>query len=88
MLVLPYEKVVRLYVTVDDSLLVTLFNATNHLYSAVAHSLHVKLLLAVLEQRLERLAQQVHHHHMELVARCHLVCADVVQLRHESFNSH
>jgi hypothetical protein len=75
------QKVVRLDVTMDNSFLVHLFEASDHLLGNEEHSFEVKLALARLEQVFERRPQQVHHHHVEVLVRNRTICADVVKPR-------
>jgi len=63
------QEVVWLDVSVDDSLFVNLFDAFDELNCDHEDSFEVKVALARLEKVLEGRAEQVHHHHVELVVR-------------------
>ena len=51
----------------DYALLVHLFDTLDHLDGDEQHGLQVEAALARLEEVLEGGAQQVHHHHVELL---------------------
>lgn len=72
------QEIVRLDVSVDDSLVVHFLNSLQHLDSNHQHSLQVELPLAGLEQVLDGRPEQVHDHHMEVLVGDRTVGADVV----------
>jgi len=57
----------------------------NHLYSDVEHSAHIELSPTLLEEILQALTQQVHHHHVEDGAISALLIAYIMQCRHVGF---
>ena len=76
------EEVVWLDVSVDDALLVHLFNAADELLGNDQDCLQVKLALASLEQVLKRWPKQVHDHHVEALVWHRVVSSDVVEAWH------
>ena len=56
------QEIIRLNVTVDDALLVDDLDALNHLRGDVQDGFEVEFAATLLEQVLERLAEQVHYH--------------------------
>lgn len=76
------KEIVGLDVAMDDSLLVHLLNALDHLRADKQHRLEVELALARLEQVLNGGSEQVHDHHVELLVGNRVVRADVVETRH------
>lgn len=61
------EEIIRLDVSVDDSLIVHFLDSLQHLGSDHQHGLEVELALAGLEKVLNGGAEQIHHHHMEIL---------------------
>ena len=61
------QEVVRLDVSMNDSLLVHLFNSLDHLNSNNENGLEVEASFAGLEKIFQRWAKQVHNHHVELL---------------------
>ena len=78
------QEVIGLDITMDDTLLVHLFNTSDELRGDHEDSLEVEVALAGLEEVLQGWSQQVHHHHVELVVGHRAVSADVVKARHAS----
>lgn len=76
------KEIVGFDIPMDDSLLVHLLNALDHLRSNQQHCLEVELALARLEQVLNRGSEQIHDHDMELLVGHRVVRADVVKARH------
>ena len=63
------QKVVRLDVTMDNLVIVHSLDSFEHLASDQQHCLQVELASAVLEKVLNRAAEKVHHHYVELMVR-------------------
>lgn len=78
------QEVIGFDITMDDTLLVHLFNTSDELRGDHEDSLEVEVALAGLEEVLEGRSEQVHHHHVELVVGHRAVSADVVKARHAS----
>ena len=54
----------------------------NHLYSDVEHSAHIELSPTLLEEILQALTQQVHHHYVEVLVWDRAIRPNVVEARY------
>lgn len=79
------QEVVGLDVSVDNPFFMHFLDALNHLGRNVEHCLQVELAAAFLEQVLERLAEQIHDHHVIHLSVLALFVAYKVQKGDESF---
>ena len=81
------QEVVRLDVTMNDSLLVDNLDSLNHLDGDMENGLEIELSSALLEEILERLTQHVHNHDMIHFSILSLFVTNEVQVRNRSFAS-
>jgi hypothetical protein len=70
------QEVVGLNVTMNDALLVDDLDSLDHLGGNMKHGFQVKLAAALLEQVLERLAEQIHNHDVEHFSILSFLVAD------------
>lgn len=78
------KEVIRLDISVNDSFLVNLLNALNHLDSDVQNCPQVKLASALLEKIFQTLTEEVHDHNVIHLSVFGLLIADEVEVGHES----
>ena len=79
------QEVIGLDITMDNTLLVNLFNTSDELSGDHEDGLEVEVTLARLEEILKGGSQQVHHHHVELVVGHRAVRTNVVEAGHTSY---
>lgn len=81
----PNQEIVGFDVSVDDALVVDPLDPLKHLNRDVADCFEVKFAAALLEEVLERLAQQVHNHDVVHFAVVGFFIANEVEEGHEGF---
>jgi len=64
LIVTTNKEVVRLDITMDDALFMNNLDSLDHLNGDVEYGLEVELATALLEQILEGLTEEVHHHNV------------------------